>query len=278
MKFNHHTHTTYSDGKAGIEEFVEEALKQGFHVLGFSEHSPLPFLNGFSISEDRLQGYVSDIDYYNTKYQQINLYKSLEFDFIPGISPGFAGIKNKYKLDYAIGGVHLVKSEVDDQLWFIDGPLIETYDDGLEHLFGNNIKKAVGAYYNQLNLMIESQAFDIIAHIDKIKMHNKNRYFTENEKWYRHLVGETLQLIKAKGIIVEINTRGKYKKRSGDFFPGFEIVKKLKTMKIPVTISSDAHQPGEISLLFGEAKQMLIEAGIKQVMVFDHHCFKPVEI
>ncbi len=87
--FNHHTHTNYSDGKAPMEDFILEALKQKFAMLGFSEHSPLPFLNGFSIQESELIDYTEDIDYFREKYPGIKLCKSLEFDFIPGVSPDF---------------------------------------------------------------------------------------------------------------------------------------------------------------------------------------------
>lgn len=278
IKFNHHTHTIYSDGKAEMEKFVEEAIKQDFEHLGFSEHSPLPFLNGFSIKEDQLQNYTEDVEYYRTKYPQIKLYKSLEFDFISGISPDFQPISKKYKLDYAIGGVHLVKSEMDDQLWFIDGPLIETYDDGLEYIFGGNIQKAVRAYFHQLNTMIMTQHFDIIAHMDKIKMHNKNRYFHDCERWYTRHIDESLQLIKEKDIIVEVNTRGKYKKRADSFFPDRNILKKIRKMNIQVTISSDAHKPEEISSGFHEAFELLKQEGFKEIMKYDGKEFIPVAV
>lgn len=276
-KFNHHTHTTYSDGKAEMEYFVEEAVKQKFELLGFSEHSPLPFLNGFSIKENQIQNYVEDIAYYQKKYPEIKLYKSLEFDFIPGVSSDFQAISKRYQLDYAIGGVHLVKSDMDDQLWFIDGPLVETYNDGLEYLFGGNIKKAVGAYFNQLNTMTDTQYFQVIAHMDKIKMHNKNRYFNESEKWYIGHIDESLQLIKEKNIIVEVNTRGKYKKRSDSFFPDRKVLRKIRKMNIPVTVSSDAHKPGEISSGFNEAYELLKQEGFKEIMKFNGKEFIPVE-
>jgi hypothetical protein len=65
-------------------------------------------------------------------------------------------------------------------------------------------------------------------------MHNRDRYFTENEKWYRDLVLETLTLIKEKDLIVEVNTRGIYKKRSTDFYPATWLLPIMKDMNVPV--------------------------------------------
>jgi histidinol-phosphatase (PHP family) len=189
-------------------------------------------------------------------------------DFIPGLSENFLELKTKCGLDYSIGSVHLVVSP-GGELWFIDGPVPEIYDDGLTNLFGGDIRKAVTTYYHQTNQMIETQAPDIIGHMDKIKMHNQQRFFKEDEAWYKTLVSETLDLIARKGTIVEINTRGIYKKRSTTTYPGIEIIKQLKKLKIPVTVSSDAHQASELDGAFTETKMLLIESGVHETVFFN---------
>ena len=116
--------------------------------------------------------------------------------------------------------------------------------------------------------MIESQQFEIVGHLDKIKMHNAGRYFREDEKWYRRLVSETLELVKAKGLVVEVNTRGLYKNRSDRLFPDDETLKQISKMQIPVLISTDAHQPDELNSYMDYARNRLIETGIKSVAFF----------
>ena len=49
QQFNLHTHSIFSDGKSTPEEVVVEAINQGMKVLGFSDHSPVPFENSFAI-------------------------------------------------------------------------------------------------------------------------------------------------------------------------------------------------------------------------------------
>ena len=261
MPFNFHTHCRYCDGKGEIIDFVHEAVKQRFTSLGFSSHAPLPFDNSFSIKEDEIPNYVNEITRLREEYRDIlPLFCGLECDFIPNISKPFHYFKQKYKLDYIIGGVHLVG--YDNQLWFIDGRDAQIYDNGITELFGGDSKKAVKQYFRQLCEMIETEQFNILAHLDKIKMHNKNRYFTEDEKWYVDCVEETIRLIMEKPLIVEINTRGIYKKRCDTFYPSPWIIKKLKTHAIPLTISTDAHHKDEISLYFNEAMACLNGCGV----------------
>ena len=68
--FNLHTHTRFSDGSDEPLKYVEEAIRQGFHTLGFSDHAPVPFANTFAIREDELGAYFEAITKLkSTKYE-----------------------------------------------------------------------------------------------------------------------------------------------------------------------------------------------------------------
>lgn len=271
--FNLHTHSNFSDGKANAEDVVIEAINQGMEVLGFSDHSPVPFENSFAIKNDEVHNYIATIKSLKEKYQdKIDIYCSMEMDFIPGIVKDFKKTKEELGLDYMIGSVHLVGNDV-EKLWFIDGSKVETYDEGLNNFYGGDIKKGVKTFFYQYNEMIETEEFDIVGHFDKIKMHNRDRYFLEEDKWYRDLLMETLTLIKEKSLIVEVNTRGIYKKRSTDFYPSTWILPIMREMNVPVVISSDAHHPSELTLCFKEAEEALKAAGYKETMCFKNGTF-----
>jgi len=269
MLTNHHTHSLYSDGSSEPEEYILEAIIKGFDILGFTEHSPLPFENTFSFKQENRDEYVALMQNLKQKYSsQLVVYSGMEMDYIPGMSESFAKTKLEYKLNYLIGSVHLVKPENNEELWFTDGPDYRTYDKGLNELFAGDIKKAVTTYYRQINEMIETQQFDIIGHFDKIKMHNQNRFFKEDEPWYMALVNETLNLLQDRDIIVEVNTRGIYKKRSETTYPGLDILRQIKAMRIPVMVNSDAHKPHELDGEFEYAFSLLKGAGIDEVVNF----------
>ena len=293
QNFNLHTHSIYSDGKSQPREILEEAVRQGLTTLGFSEHSPLPFDNNFSVKEADMPRYVAEIDQLKTEFKdKIDIYCGLEADYLTGVSEPFAVTKEKYHLDYLIGGVHLVVNPAlrqaqgpeetkvvepaetptqtinPDEIWFIDGPKWEVYDEGLQKFFDGDIRRAVRRFFEQSNEMIENEPFDIIAHFDKIKMHNRDRYFHENEPWYRKLALETLDFIREKGLIMEINTRGIYKKRYNGFYPSPWLMEEACKLGVPALISADAHHFSEITLEFAAAEEALKKAGYRSVVNF----------
>ena len=269
INYNLHLHSRFSDGHNEPVEYVKSALEMGIKHLGFSEHSPLPFDNPFSLKKSDVEEYIKTIETLKNEYSgQIEIYRALEMDYIPDMSNNFDFWRRKCNVDYLIGSVHLVVAPGSDDLWFTDGPKYQTYDDGLNSMFGGDIRRGVKAYYNQMNEMIMTQKFEIVGHVDKIKMHNRDRYFKEDEKWYQNLVDECLDLIKEKDLIVEINTRGKYKKRYNGLFPDGMALEKVKSRNIPVIISSDAHTPHEINLGFEEARSKLKEKGFTELVKF----------
>ena len=273
--FNLHTHSTFSDGKSLMEETIEEAIRQGMHTLGFSDHSSVPFESRVSIPMDKNEEYVNHIKELKIRYSgMIDILSSMEMEFIPGIVVDFQKTKKDYGLDYLIGSVHLV-GKSPDTLWFIDGKSIEPYDEGLKNYFGGDIKKGVRAYFDQENEMIETEKFDIIGHFDKVKMNARGRYFHEDEKWYQDMVLETLDLIKQHDLIVEINTRGLYKQRYNGFYPSEWLLPRMKEMNIPVLISSDAHQYWELTYFFKEAEETLKAVGYKETWCFKNGKWSP---
>lgn len=278
MKSNYHTHTSYCDGKEPMPHFVERALQLHFKHLGFSSHAPINKENSFSIKEEKINDYIREISALQMKNPQIQLFKGLECDFIPHFTKPFSHFIETYHLDYLIGGVHLVQTPVHEQLWFIDGSKQQTYDEGLKVYFQNNIQKAVTAFWEQTFEMIETQPFDIIAHMDKIKMHNQGRFFSEQENWYVDLIQKAIGLIYDKNIIVEINSRGLYKKRCKDFYPSDLILCLIQKKGIPMVISSDAHKPDELDLYYTEAIEKLKHFGIDQIVHFTNTGWKEVKL
>ncbi len=268
LKFNYHSHSTYCDGKNTLEEMVLSAIDKGLKYFGFSAHSPVPFENDFGLQPDEIPNYLGEIKRLKKKYEdKIQLFASMEFDYIPNLSENIKPKAKKYGLDYTIAAVHMVYSE--KGLWFIDGSKQETYDEGLKKCFDNNIKEAVRAFFYQNIKMIQEEKPDIVGHFDKVKMHNKDRYFKEDEPWYKDLVMQTIEEIKQNDLICEINTRGLYKGRSDDYFPQTSWIKTLAQEKVRVTVSTDCHKADEVDKLFIECSNHLKDCGHKEIWYFD---------
>jgi histidinol-phosphatase (PHP family) len=267
MKCNYHTHCHFCDGKENMRFFVEKAVELQFDHLGFSSHAPISGQYDFTLTPEEIPEYLKEIEQYQKKYPLIKIFKGLECDYIPELTKDFSYYSQNYNLDYIIGGVHLVKVPNMNEVWFIDGPKRETYDNGLAHFFNNNIKKAVTCFWEQTYEMIETQKFDIIAHLDKIKMHNHDRFFKEEEEWYKKLVDHAVELIVKNNIIVEINSRGIYRLRCKSFYPSDYILRKLSKAKARMVISSDAHKALELPLYYEDAKNKLQNFGITELYI-----------
>lgn len=271
MLSNYHTHSNYCDGKASLREMVEYALAHGFKALGFSGHCPLPFKNNFSINN--YKGYCDEVRALKREYTgRIEVYLGLEIDYIPGMLEDFNPLIERGGLKYTIGSVHLIPPagvvpKDKNDLWMIDGSRYETYDEGLMKHYGGDIRRGVKAYFQQQNDMIVRNKPTIVGHPDKIVMHNRGRYFTEEEPWYRNLALETIHLIKELGLICEINTRGIYKGRHNDYYPGKWLIREMMALRIPVIVSTDAHTPDDL-LRTEEAYEYLAAIHYPEVL---HH-------
>ena len=89
MKANYHCHTTRCFHAEGADEaYVQAAVKGGFDVLGFSDHGPWPFANGY-VSGMRLpmsdmKQYMESVISLREKYDgQIKLHIGFEQEFWP---------------------------------------------------------------------------------------------------------------------------------------------------------------------------------------------------
>jgi histidinol-phosphatase (PHP family) len=178
---NYHQHCHFDDGTKTVEEHIKSALIQGVVSLGFSGHCPVPFENQWCIPENRIYEYSDEIlQSKNIFNNQIQIYKSLEIDFIPGIlSPNDSWL-NSLSLDYTLGSIHFVDTFEDGSPWGVDGPHQE-FLNGLEKIYQGNVIEVVKKYFELSRQMVRDACPDIIGHLDKIKMQNRG-YWNEDDK------------------------------------------------------------------------------------------------
>ncbi len=279
IKTNFHTHSLFCDGQAAIEDFVKEAIANGFTKIGFSGHAPMTFHNKFAIKQESLNAYCENVRRMLQKYKdQIEIYLGLEADYIPNVTTPFEEFKDACGLNYIIGAVHLVINEHSDDLWFIDGPDVAVYDSGLNMFFNNDARAAVEAYFHQVIEMIKHEKPDIIGHMDKIKMHNNERFFSTSDSWYRNLMVGALEAAHSINAVVEVNPRGLYKGRCDDLFPGKEWLPVMKEMGLKVMLNSDAHHPDDLMKEYYTSLDAVRKAGYEAVAVLGENGIEEVEI
>lgn len=261
---NYHSHCSFCDGRAPLEDFIQEAIKQGFTSYGISSHAPLPFSTPWTMETNQLPAYVEEVTRLKEKYAgQIEVYLGMEIDYLNDESNPASEKFLELPLDYRIGSVHLLHNK-HGEIVDIDCAA-DKYAHLIEKHFDGNLEEVVHLYYGKLLKMIESGGFDIVGHADKMH-HNAACYRPGllDEAWYDALIHNYFATIAAAGYMVEVNTKAYH--TLGTFFPNKRYFALLKDLGIRVQVNSDAHFPERINDGRPEALGALKEAGFTHVM------------
>lgn len=260
--YNFHSHTQFCDGRATMEEFIVEAIEEGFTDYGFSPHSPIPFETSCNMSKTDALSYLSEYNRLKEKYgKRIRLYFSMEIDYINDDWGPSAEYFDSFPFDYKIGSVHFIPPFSNhDEYVDIDGQF-ESFKEKMQTYFNEDIESVVRSYYRQAIDMIEHGGFDIIGHFDKIG-HNASLFQTgiEDERWYENLVKEEFDAIMDNHLIFEINTKAL--SEHNRTFPNERYYSWFEKYDAPILINSDAHFPKLINAGRLETIEKLSKMGI----------------
>lgn len=242
--YNFHSHTPYCDGRAPMAEMAEAAVAAGMTHWGFSPHSPIPIWSSCNMDKAVVGEYLAEVDRLRGEMEgRINLYASMEIDYLgPEFGPAsdyFASLP----LDYRIGSVHFVPCRPGE--WVdVDGNFA-SFSEKMERHFDNDIRRVVEGFYAQSMAMVEAGGFDIIGHFDKIG-HNASQFCPgiEDEPWYQELVHALIDAIVRSGVIAEVNTKALA--TAGRIFPSARYIPELLRRGVPLVVNSDAHYPDKV--------------------------------
>lgn len=261
---NYHSHCSFCDGRAPLEDFIKEAIRQKFTSYGISSHAPLPFPTHWTMEDKDIPAYLEECFRLREEYKkEIEFYIGLEIDYLNDENNPSINKFTQLPLDYCIGSVHLLYNKKGEVIDIDCSP--EKYAQIVDKHFGGDIQYIVKLYYERLLRMIELGGFDIIGHADKMHF-NASQYYPGllDEPWYDSLMHDYFNTIANSGYMVEINTKA-YLQR-GVFFPNERYFYLLKELNIPVLVNSDAHFPERINDGRPEALTILKEYGFTHVM------------
>ncbi|HAK44457.1 MAG TPA: histidinol phosphate phosphatase [Spirochaeta sp.] len=266
---NYHSHFNLDDGYGELSEYAESAIERDLDIIGISPHAPLCYLNDWTLSEAGLNEYAASMPGFKAEYgDKLEIYSGLEVDFIPG---GMGPADTKYHelgLEYRIGSVHSIEDPETGEHLSVDGPIAEME---LLHkrTFSNDIKPLVSRYFELEIEMLELGGFDILGHCDLVKKRNvNNRFFNQDEKWYRNEAMQMLEIAAGKDVIVEVNTGGLSRGATIEVYPSKWMLERCHELNIPLTLSSDAHNPDHIDYHFAESLDLLKLVGYGEIYFF----------
>jgi histidinol-phosphatase (PHP family) len=271
MFSDYHTHTLYSNhGQGHPREMAAIAVERGMVALGFSEHFPLPdgisepSNGGANMHWDQIDRYVEEVREAQAEWgHRIKIMLGYEVDYLPAADEQMRANLAKYPADYYVGSVHIVgRFRSNHQDWLIDYTS-EAFAEGVEENGG--AEAVYTRYYQLIRDYAQAHPHQIVGHLDLIKKYNRaNRFFDMHGDHYLSQVEATLDVLKATGKIVEINTAGLFKD-IGELYPSDRVLQMLLHRRLPVCLSSDAHRPEHVAREFSTTWQRLITLGFEQL-------------
>lgn len=275
MITNYHTHCYLDDGRERPEEYVRQALNDGFHSLGFSCHAPLPYPNEWALQEEGLSTYLTEIAELRERYREdLPIYIGIEADYIPEcVSPADARY-SEMGLDYIIGSVHSLLDESTQTEVSIDNT-VEELKQLLHNSFKDDIRLLCENYFAREEEMIVGGGLDIVGHCDLLRKLNRgNQFFDPHSGWYIEMAESVLDATARMNLIVEVNTGGIARGYMDEFYPERELLKMAKIKGIPIVLSSDAHSPGALSAEFETSREIIRSSGYSSLMYLDGGVWK----
>ncbi len=261
MKYNYHTHTKRCFHAHGRDEgFVLAAIEAGFDEIGFADHSPWPFEDGFisgmRMHESELKDYCDSVKALREKYKdKISIKLGLECEYFPKYLPWLREKIREHGIDYIICGHHFSTDEPGSAY---NGNL-HTHED-LER------------YKNDILRALDEGIFSYIAHPD-IFMRGYPEFDRKCEEISRAIIEKAVETHTP----LEYNLLG-LKHGINDGKPGYPHPSfwKIAGEYRPLTvIGVDAHIPdayGE-GELYEKAKEALASYGLEitdRIRFFEH--------
>jgi len=244
-----HNHTTLCNHATGsMREYINRAIEKNIDIFGFSDHAPMNYDTKYRMSFDDMQSYEESIKELADEYKdKIEIVSGYEVDWIDGYIDDRVINAN---VDYLIGSVHFLDG------WGFDNPeFIGKYKE-------IDIDELWNRYFKTITKMVKSNMFDIVGHIDLIKVFK----FLPTKDIYQ-FVEETLDTIAKSNMAIELNSAG-YRKPIGEAYPSKEILQMAYDRNIPITIGSDAHSIEQVGMYQDKIYQFAKSTGYKKIVSY----------
>lgn len=265
MKTNYHTHTKRCHHARGSdEEYVISAIKGGYDVLGFSDHSPWNYNSDFV---GRIRMKLSEFDEYYQSIQslkekyanQIEIKIGLECEYFPDYIDWLEAFKTGKHLDYIILGNHFRGSD----------------EYGVYYGTGCNNDEAFISYIDSCIEGLKTGLYAYLAHPDLFMRGRSHFDALAKEQSYR-----LCKACKDLNIVLEYNLEGlkTARKKGVESYPHPEFWKIASEVGNCAIIGVDAHDPKSLEndIFYREAQLELSRLNIKIIDTIEE-CIKMCE-
>lgn len=223
---NYHTHTTRCKHARGSErDYIEAAIAAGMKILGFADHVPCPFTDGF-VSGIRMDmkdaaDYITKIRKLQEEYaDRIQILVGFEAEYMPQYFDEQIALFDKLGIDYMIMGQHFLASEQ-------QGPYTGARTESEEFLT---------EYVDRVIAGMKTERFVYLAHPDLVN-------YRGDSAIYEREIRRMCEALKKLHIPLEINLLGLLEHKH---YPREEFWEIAGSVGNDVILGIDAHWPEQI--------------------------------
>jgi histidinol-phosphatase (PHP family) len=230
-----------------LQPWIDSARERGLTDIAFTDH------DRYHVGID-----FDELDKLRATNPDIKIRAGIELDNDPETSEaGRAWVeKNWDRLDFVLGSVH-----------YLDQPdqMFDSVPEGAEQFRDREIDEVYADYFRRIREIAASGFVDCLSHLDLIKIHGHRP-----KAPIRDLVSETLDLIVACGLAIELSTAG-WRKPVSELYPSDEIIRLALEKKIQFTAASDAHSHVQLGENYDRLAKKMQELGIREIAIFEKH-------
>ncbi len=221
MRYNYHTHTwRCRHAEENERAYIENAIAAGMKVLGFSDHAPYLFPDGyyssFRMFPEQTKEYAETIAALREEYRgQIDIKIGYEMEYYPAYLRETLAMVTQYPVDYLILGQHFIENEATGK--YSGNPTSD--------------ECRLATYVDEVIAAMGTGLFTYVAHPDLLN-------FTGESGVYRREMERLCEASAASTVPLEINLLGI---RGGRNYPCEAFFELCGKVGAPVVIGSDAH-------------------------------------
>jgi len=227
MRYDRHVHTGYSDG-APMAEMVRAAADAGLSGVGFADHCNVtdPEVKrryGFDLDEtyERRRADIEALE------QEVDLtvFDAVEMDYYPDDERSIRRFLRDAGFEYSLGSVHYL----DGFHVMKPGPFADASR--------ADRREFVDRYFDALLRLVDSQLFDVAAHVDVVERNPALRGLATRDHYER--LAESLADSRT---VPEVNA-GRVFASYGTVHPHPDLLGVLADAGVEFVPGSDAHEP-----------------------------------
>lgn len=230
MKASYHTHTSRCHHAFGTEEeYIEKAIAEGLEILGFSDHAPMPYKNGYvshyKMPMEEIGEYFSSLLSLREKYKdKIDIKIGFETEYYPSLWEESLELWRPFPIDYLILGQHFVCEEIIDGISHATAP--------------SDNKDRVCSYVDSCIFAMRSGMITYVAHPDMIN------YRGDDDRFY---ISEMSRLISEAAFLdipLEYNLLGM---SEGRCYPRPLFWEEVAKTGAKAVLGCDSHTPDRVA-------------------------------